>query len=99
MVRLPRSYWRSRLPTNLGRLVAADSADRVADEQADLLVLLWRAGGCPGNGGGNCAGFNNGGSGSRGDADELEREVGAAGKSAELRGHLLKERCAKDAFA
>ena len=57
MVRLPRSYWRSRLPTNLGRLVAADSADRVADEQADLLVLLWRAGGCPGNGGGNCAGL------------------------------------------
>lgn len=29
----------------------------------------------------------------------MEREVGAAGKSAELRGHLIQERCAKDAFA
>lgn len=64
MVRLPRSCWRSGLPNNLDRLVAADSADGVADDQADLLVLLWRAGGGPSDGSGNCASFDDGGSGS-----------------------------------
>ncbi len=80
-------------------MIAADAGDGVADDEADLLVLLWRAGGGPSDGGGNGAGLDDGGGAARWDADELEGEVGAAGEGSELRGDLIRERYAKDAFA
>ena len=79
-------------------MIAADAGDGVADDESDLLVLLWRAGGGPGDGGGNGAGFGDGGGAARWDADELEGEVGAAGEGTELRGDLIGQRYAKDAF-
>ena len=62
-------------------------------------MLLWRAGGGPRDGGGGRTCFDDGGGAARWDADELEREVGATGEGAELRGDLIGERCAEDAFA
>ena len=80
-------------------MIAADSGDGVTDDESDLLVLLWRAGGSPGDGRGNGAGFGDGGGAARWNADEAEAEVGAAGEGAELRGDLVRERRAEDAFA
>ena len=80
-------------------MIAADAGDGVADDEANLLVLLWGAGGGPGDGGGGGAGFDDGGGAARWNADEAEGEVGAAGEGAELRGDLIRQRGAEDAFA
>jgi hypothetical protein len=96
---LPRSRRRGGLPQDLYRLIAANPGDGVADDESDLLVLLWGAGGGPGDGGGNGAGFGDSSGAAGGDADQTEAEVGAAGEGAELRGDLIRERCAEDAFA
>ena len=87
------------MPNNLYRLIAAHAGDGVADDESDLLVLLWRPGGGPGDGGGHGAGFDESGGAAHWDADEVKREVGATGEGAELRGDLIRERHAEDAFA